>query len=179
MPEQPSASIADSCSIHDFDELLSLDDIFVEYFNEFLRLGIFVPKIEYNRELNTFTERKSAHLPDLTNEDQPERDKPSSDDIDTHSIYSGFSDIIQLDDVSEDATKNPSRLQKVRQIQMMEWTKSERLGLFWRTELYRQYKLCKLLLRPLTTEKEASEYSSQGIGGYSRQYISRNIHSLN
>jgi hypothetical protein len=54
MPEQPSASIVESCSIHDFDELLSLDDIFVEYFNEFLRLGTFVQKIEYNRELNTF-----------------------------------------------------------------------------------------------------------------------------
>lgn len=57
MPEQPSASTVDSCSIHDFDELLSLDDVFVEYFNEFLRLGTFVQKLEYNRELNTFVER--------------------------------------------------------------------------------------------------------------------------
>lgn len=169
MPEQPSASIADSCSIHDFDELLSLDDIFVEYFNEFLRLGIFVPKIEYDRELNTFTEKKTPQLPILTDEDTSNQEKASSDEIDIRSIYSGFSEIIQLDDVPEEAMKITSRLQKTRQIQMMEWTKTERLGLFWRTELYRQYKLCKLLLRPLTTEKEASEYSSQGIGGYSRQ----------
>jgi len=169
MPEQPSASIADSCSIHDFDELLSLDDIFVEYFNEFLRLGIFIPKIEYNRELNTFTEKKSDHLPNPNAEDSLDHNRKQSDEIDTNSIYSGFSDLIHLDNVPDDTTKNNSRLQKFRQIQMMEWTKAERLSLFWRTELYRQYKLCKLLLRPLTTEKEASEYSSQGIGGYSRQ----------
>lgn len=159
MPEQPSASIIDSCSIHDFDELLSLDDVFVEYFNEFLRLGIFTQKIEYNRELNTFIETNQNQI---LNKD---------DENDNNSIYSGFSDLIQLDDVLDQAkiANNNSRLQKTRQIQMTEWAKTERLALFWRTELYRQYKLCKLLLRPLTTEKEGSEYSSQGIGGYSRQ----------
>jgi hypothetical protein len=159
MPEQPSASIIDSCSIHDFDELLSLDDVFVEYFNEFLRLGIFTQKIEYNRELNTFIETTQNQI---LNKD---------DENDNNSIYSGFSDLIQLDDVPDQAkiANNNSRLQKTRQIQMTEWAKTERLALFWRTELYRQYKLCKLLLRPLTTEKEGSEYSSQGIGGYSRQ----------
>ena len=170
MPEQPSASIVDSCSIHDFNELLSLDDIFVEYFNEFLRLGIFVPKIEYNRELNTFMERAAEPLPPLNNEeDSLDQNRKQSNELDTNSIYSGFSDLIQLDEVPEEAKMKNLRLQKEQQVQMMEWTKSERLGLFWRTELYRQYKLCKLLLRPLSTEKEGSEYSSQGIGGYSRQ----------
>jgi hypothetical protein len=90
-------------------------------------------------------------------------------DVDTRSIYSGFSDFIQLDEIPERTEKNTARSQKHRQAQMMDWAKTERLGLFWRTELYRQYKLCKLLLRPLTIEKEGSEYSSQGIAGYSRQ----------
>jgi hypothetical protein len=169
MPEQPSASLADSCSIHDFDELLSLDDIFVEYFNAFLHLGTFVQKIEYKREFNTFIETKSDQILNSHNENSSNDHQKTSNEIDTHSIYSGFSDFIQLDDIADETTTNDSRLQKTRQVQMMEWAKTERLGLFWRTELYRQYKLCKLLLRPLTTEKEASEYSSQGIGGYSRQ----------
>jgi hypothetical protein len=169
MPEQPSASIIDSCSIHDFDELLSLDDVFVEYFNEFLRLGIFVQKIEYNRELNTFIEKKHNQILDTKNENSLDDNQKLQNEIDNNSIYSGFSDLIQLDEIPDEKNNNNSRLQKNRQAQMMEWTKNWRLSLFWRTEFYRQYKLCKLLLRPLTTEKEASEYSSQGIGGYSRQ----------
>jgi hypothetical protein len=169
MPEQPSASIAESCSIHGFDELLSLDDVFVEYFNEFLRLGIFIQKIEYNRELNTFIEKKHNQILDINTENSSNDNQKLQNDIDDNSIYSGFSDIIQLDDIPDETDKNNPRLQKVRQAQIMEWAKNERLALFWRTELYRQYKLCKLLLRPLTIEKEASEYSSQGIGGYSRQ----------
>ncbi|CAF2606938.1 unnamed protein product [Rotaria sp. Silwood2] len=171
MPEQPSASFADSCTIHDFDELLSLDDIFVEYFNEFLRLGTFVQKIEYNRELNTFTEKNQNKILN-TNDDQSSNDnEKKSNEIDTNSLYSGFSDLIQLDDVPELTNNTDLNLQKTRQVQIMEWIKNERLILFWRTELYRQYKLCKLLLRPVTNEDEPSEYSSQGIGGYSRQSV--------
>jgi hypothetical protein len=169
MPEQPSASNADSCSIHGFDELLSLDDIFVEYFNEFLRLGTFVQKVEYNRQLNTFIEKKQEKILNINDENTLNDNQQTHNETDTNSLYSGFSDFIQLDDIPDETTKNASRSEKTRQAQMMEWAKSERLGLFWRTELYRQYKLCKLLLRPLTTEQEASEYSSQGIGGYSRQ----------
>ena len=169
MPEQPSASVAESCSIHDFDELLSLDDVFVEYFNEFLRLGTFVQKIEYNRELNTFIEKTRDQIPDPNDENSLDNNQKTQNEIDNNSLYSGFSDLIQLDEVPDETKHNSVRLQKLQQVQMMEWAKNERLGLFWRTELYRQYKLCKLLLRPLTTEKEASEYSSQGIGGYSRQ----------
>ena len=169
MPEQSSTSAADSCSLHAFDELLSLDDIFVEYFNEFLQSGIFVQKIEYHRQLNTFVEKN--HDPSLANGDEIAviDDEKRRNDVDSRSIYSGFSDFIQLDEIPERTEKNAARLQKHRQVQMMEWAKAERLGLFWRTELYRQYKLCKLLLRPLTIEKEGSEHSSQGIGGYSRQ----------
>ena len=169
MPEQPSASIADSCAIHDFDELLSLDDIFVEYFNEFLRLGTFVQKIEYNRELHTFIERNQDKVLNASDDNSFGDNKRQSNEIDASSLYSGFSDLVQLDDVPELMNKSSSHLRKTRQAQIMEWVKTERLNLFWRTELYRQYKLCKLLLRPLTTEKESSEYSSQGIGGYSRQ----------
>lgn len=170
MPEQSSASGADSCSLHAFDELLSLDDIFVEYFNEFLQLGIFVSKVEYNRQLNTFIEKK--HHSTLINPDEQLivlDHNPKDEESDVRSIYSGFSEFIQLDEVPEKDEKNTSRLQKHHQGQVMDWVKTERLALFWRTELYRQYKLCKLLLRPIINEREGSEVSSQGVGGYSRQ----------
>ncbi|CAF1199278.1 unnamed protein product [Rotaria magnacalcarata] len=172
MPEQPSASFADSCTIHDFDELLSLDDIFVEYFNEFLRLGTFVQKLEYNRELNTFIEKISDNLLNTNNEQLLIDDNvKKTDDTDTNSLYSGFSDIIQLDEVPEHTKRRNANSQKTHQSQIMDWVKTERLGLFWRTEFYRQYKLCKLILRPIANENEPSEYSSQGIGGYSRQSV--------
>ncbi|CAF4253930.1 unnamed protein product [Rotaria socialis] len=172
MPEQPSASFADSCTIHDFDELLSLDDIFVEYFNEFLRLGTFVQKLEYNRELNTFIEKISDNLLNTNNEQLLIGDNvKKTGDTDTNSLYSGFSDIIQLDEVPEQTKRRHANSQKIHQSQIMDWVKTERLGLFWRTEFYRQYKLCKLILRPIANENEPSEYSSQGIGGYSRQSV--------
>ncbi|CAF1078355.1 unnamed protein product [Adineta steineri] len=171
MPEQSSASVTDSCSIHDFDELLSLDDIFVDYFNEFLRSGMFVHKLEYNRELNTFIEKPNDKLLNLTDENISNIIQKPSNEIDTLSVFSGFSDTIQLDEVPDEIIQKTSNSQKLHQAQIMEWVKNERLGLFWRTELYRQYKLCKLLLRPLITEKEPSVHSSQGIGGYSRQSV--------
>lgn len=169
MPEQSSASVTDSCSIHDFDELLSLDDIFVDYFNEYLRLGTFVHRIEYNRELNTFVEKRPDKLFDINDLNLPSESEQSPKDADRMSVLSGFSNSIQLDEIPDEIIKNNSQAERMRQAQVMDWVKNERLGLFWRTELYRQYKLCKLLLRPLATQKEASEYSSQGIGGYSRQ----------
>ncbi|UJR27743.1 hypothetical protein I4U23_009018 [Adineta vaga] len=171
MPEQSSASDTDSCSIHDFGELLSLDDIFVDYFNEYLRLGAFVHKIEYNRELNTFIEKQHDKLRVIIDENIADDNQKQSNDIDTVSVLSGFSDAIQLDEIPDEIIQRNSQAERTRQTQILEWVKNERLGLFWRTELYRQYKLCKLLLRPLATHKEASEYSSQGIGGYSRQSV--------
>ena len=169
MPEQSSASVTDSCSIHDFDELLSLDDIFVDYFNEYLRLGTFVYKIKYNRQLNTFIEKRPDKIFDINDLNLPSESEQSSKDADRMSVLSGFSNSIELDEIPDEIIKNNSQAERTRQAQVMDWVKNERLGLFWRTELYRQYKLCKLLLRPLATQKEASEYSSQGIGGYSRQ----------
>lgn len=169
MPEQPSASFAESCTIHDFDELLALDDIFVEYFNEFLRLGMFIQKLEYNRELNTFLEKTPDKQSSAITESVFIDSGRKRDDTETNSLYSGFTEMVELDEVPEQTIKNNANSQKVRQAQIMDWVKTERLSLFWRTELYRQYKLCKLILRPLGNENEPSEYSSQGIGGYSRQ----------
>ena len=165
MPEPSTTSAADSCTIRDFDELLSLDDVFVEYFNEFLRLGTFVQKLEYDRHLNTFVERPRASPLNANDGSSSVND----DDDDNESVHSDSSEFIQLDAIPERMPGLDPSLQKTRQAQMMDWTKNERLSLFWRTELYRQYKLCKLLVRPLISSKEASDYSSQRIGGYSRQ----------
>ena len=162
MPEPSTTSAADSCTIRDFDELLALDDVFVEYFNEFLRLGAFVQKLEYDRQLNTFVERPRASPLNAN-------DESSSVDNDDASVHSDSSDFIQLDTIPETMPRFDPSVQKTRQAQMMAWAKHERLSLFWRTELYRQYKLCKHLVRPLISNKEASDYSSQRIGGYSRQ----------
>ncbi|KAK3576327.1 hypothetical protein CHS0354_039734 [Potamilus streckersoni] len=53
--------------------------------------------------------------------------------------------------------------------QMLIWAKTNRLPLFLSTQLFREFKLCKLLLRPLDDRYSASRHSSQQIRGYSRQ----------
>ncbi|KAH9492920.1 hypothetical protein Btru_032617 [Bulinus truncatus] len=59
---------------------------------------------------------------------------------------------------------------------MLEWARQERLPLFLRTQLFRELKLVKLLLRPLDNDRQtASRDSSRNIRGYSRaseSYIS-------
>ncbi|XP_074646346.1 uncharacterized protein LOC141902488 [Tubulanus polymorphus] len=53
--------------------------------------------------------------------------------------------------------------------QQLEWAKDERLPLFMKTKLFREFKLSKLLLRPLDDRYSASRGSSRNIRGYSRQ----------
>ncbi|CAF1206547.1 unnamed protein product, partial [Didymodactylos carnosus] len=138
-----------------------LNDIFVDYFNEFLKCNAFPQLIEYNRESHTFLEQKSDH------------NKNKHDDSDEQNNDDNllFDRVFQFDDIKVGDNTKTKTFDKLRQAQMIEWARSERLQLFWRTELYREYKLCKQILRPLTTEKDGSLYSSQGIGGYSRQSI--------
>ncbi|XP_052275180.1 uncharacterized protein LOC127874696 isoform X4 [Dreissena polymorpha] len=52
---------------------------------------------------------------------------------------------------------------------MLQWARKERLPLFLSTQLFREFKLCKLLLRPLDDRYSASRGSSHQIRGYSRQ----------
>ncbi|KAL5009301.1 hypothetical protein ScPMuIL_014882 [Solemya velum] len=52
---------------------------------------------------------------------------------------------------------------------MLEWARQKRLPLFFSTQVFREFKLCKLLLRPLDDHHSASRGSSQQIRGYSRQ----------
>ncbi|XP_071963188.1 uncharacterized protein [Antedon mediterranea] len=62
---------------------------------------------------------------------------------------------------------------------IMEWAINERLPLFMRTRLFLEYKLCKLLLRPLDNRSSAiSRQSSTGVQGYSRQTTSYATSSL-
>ncbi|CAL1527617.1 unnamed protein product [Lymnaea stagnalis] len=58
---------------------------------------------------------------------------------------------------------------------MLEWARQERLPLFLRTQLFRELKLVKLLIRPLDVDRQLSRESSRNIRGYSRaseSYIS-------
>ncbi|XP_076463584.1 LOW QUALITY PROTEIN: uncharacterized protein LOC143295827 [Babylonia areolata] len=52
---------------------------------------------------------------------------------------------------------------------MLEWARQERLPMFLKTQLFRELKLVKLLLRPLEERQSASRGSSRNLRGYSRQ----------
>jgi hypothetical protein len=66
-------------------------------------------------------------------------------------------------------TNDPdSSAENVEQQKVFDWVRKERLPLFFRTNLFREFKLCKLLVRTLDDGRDSSA-SSQNIGGYSRQ----------
>ena len=60
-------------------------------------------------------------------------------------------------------------LNDTEQYKVFDWVRQERLPLFFRTDFFREFKLCKLLTRSLDDERHDSIVSSQLIGGYSRQ----------
>ena len=60
-------------------------------------------------------------------------------------------------------------LNETEQNKVFDWVRHERLPLFFRTDFFRDFKLCKLLTRSLDDERSDSATSSQLIGGYSRQ----------
>lgn len=74
---------------------------------------------------------------------------------------------------THETSSNQIDLNEIEQTQLFEWVKTERLPLFFRTDSFRDFKLCKLLTRPLNDDSSMNDLdsatSSQLIGGYSRQ----------
>lgn len=122
------------------EDLLAYDDLFLDYFNAFLSLPVFPQRLTYNRLTGAFEET-----------DVLERDLHSSSSRGNN---------------SEGLPYGPTDEERER---LLEWARTERLPLFLSTQLFREFKLCKLLLRPLDDRYSASRGSSQQIRGYSRQ----------
>ena len=75
-------------------------------------------------------------------------------------------------------TSNSSQnLNETEENKVFDWVRQERLPLFFRTDSFREFKLCKMITRPLEELRPNSATSSQLIGGYSRQ--SRNFYFKN
>jgi hypothetical protein len=74
---------------------------------------------------------------------------------------------LKLNDLEDNGS--PS-LNQIEQNKVFDWVRQERLPLFFRTDFFREFKLCRLVTRSLEDEDDAdSTVSSQLIGGYSRQ----------
>lgn len=86
----------------------------------------------------------------------------------------GTADVAALADLFRTASggANSIDFNEIEQNKVFDWVRQERLPLFFRTDLFRDFKLCKLLTRPLVDyvfDLSSSAASSQLIGGYSRQ----------
>ncbi len=147
------------------EDLLAFDDIFLDYFNNFLKNPAFPQPIQYNRYQSYFEEIDQVpnaiifldHLPNQI----------------THKLAKTFNISSSPRGDDED---NPN-LNKIEQQKVFDWVREERLPLFFRTDFFREFKLCRLLTRSLEEEDDThSQASSQMIGGYSRQ--SRKINFL-
>ncbi|XP_071159345.1 regulator of G-protein signaling 22-like isoform X27 [Mytilus edulis] len=122
------------------EDLLAYDDLFLDYFNAFLSLPVFPQRLTYNRLTGAFEES----------------------DINERSIHSSST----RGNNSDGLPYGPTDEERER---LLEWARTDRLPLFLSTQLFREFKLCKLLLRPLDDRYSASRGSSQQIRGYSRQ----------
>ncbi|XP_061163908.1 regulator of G-protein signaling 22-like isoform X6 [Saccostrea echinata] len=123
------------------EDLLAYDDLFLDYFNAFLSLPVFPQPLRYNRLTGDF-EDASKHL-----------------HRDSSSVSSESSEEDNLPYGTTDSERD----------KLLEWAREERLPLFLSTQLFREFKLCKLLLRPLDDRYSASRNSSNQLRGYSRQ----------
>ncbi|XP_022088623.1 uncharacterized protein LOC110978161 isoform X3 [Acanthaster planci] len=148
-----SATSAIEVSEENFEALLVYDDLFLDYFNAFLQLPAFPQPLYYNRLTGTFQE-------------------VDDDGQKTNSALASLEEGIpgsrlQLRHVAAYAPGDEERER------ILDWAKKERLPLFLRTKLFLEYKLCKLLLRPLDERRPTSrQNSSRGLRGYSRQTTS-------
>ncbi|KAK6183535.1 hypothetical protein SNE40_011001 [Patella caerulea] len=134
-------------SPENLEDLLTYDDLFLDYFNAFLALPVFPQALAYNRLTGAFEEVPSPY--NTTVADSLGCPSPAS------TLPYGATDAVREN--------------------MLQWAREERLPLFLSTQLFRELKLCKLLLRPLDDRNSASRGSSRQIRGYSRQsesYIS-------
>ncbi|KAI0239141.1 hypothetical protein LSAT2_010110 [Lamellibrachia satsuma] len=126
------------------EDLLTYDDLFLDYFNAFLALPVFPQALWYNRLTSTFLE------------------------------VEGINHTLSCSEVSCPSTPPYGATDEERDA-MLEWAREERLPFFLKTQLFREFKLCKLLLRPLDDRSSARCSSSRQLRGYSRQtesYIS-------
>ncbi|XP_030854657.1 uncharacterized protein LOC575237 isoform X3 [Strongylocentrotus purpuratus] len=132
-----------------FDSLLAYDDLFLDYFNAFLQYPAFPQPLYYNRLTGSFQE---------VEDDSPYGAVHSSGGGDHRRRYYG-----------------PGDAERER---IMDWARRERLPLFLRTKLFLEYKLCKLLIRPLEERRSTSRPSSRGLRGYSRETASYSSTSM-
>ncbi|XP_072031975.1 uncharacterized protein [Amphiura filiformis] len=124
-----------------FEALLAYDDLFLDYFNAFLSLPAFPQPLYYNRLTGTFQEVE-----------------------DEQTVLGSIDDEVSV--TLQRASYAPTDYERER---IFDWAKKERLSLFLRTKLFLEYKLCKLLIRPLDERRSASRVSSsRNLRGYSR-----------
>jgi hypothetical protein len=110
--------------------------------------------VQYNRYLGIFEEI-----------DSPSYSIVQTDRLPKHVTLSS----LNQSQSSINMHENTINLNNTEQNKVIDWVRQERLPLFFRTDTFRDFKLCKLLTRPLDEETGNSETSSQMIGGYSRQ----------
>ncbi|XP_038071568.1 uncharacterized protein LOC119740369 isoform X2 [Patiria miniata] len=140
-------------SEENFEALLVYDDLFLDYFNAFLQLPAFPQPLYYNRLTGTFQEVDDDGQKTTSALASIEEGIPGSR--------------LRLRHVAAYAPGDEERER------ILDWAKKERLPLFLRTKLFLEYKLCKLLLRPLDERRPASrQNSSRDLRGYSRQTTS-------
>jgi hypothetical protein len=118
--------------------------------------------VQYNRYLGLFEELEPTSQSIVQTDRLPKHVTIGSGGAHSNKLSSNLS----ANNNNKGLTFN---LNETEQNKVFDWVRHERLPLFFRTDFFRDFKLCKLLTRSLDDERSDSATSSQLIGGYSRQ----------
>ncbi|CAK8693166.1 unnamed protein product [Clavelina lepadiformis] len=154
------------------EESLSCDDLFLEYFNKFLTFPAFPQRLCYSRFTGTFHDLEKETPPVAPICDNQD----GADDVSR--IFSlhinggrGQGGIIPGGTATAGGRANGATgpiyaAKDDERERLINWAKEYRLPFFLETQMYRELKLCKLLVRPLDPRRGSSR-----IRGYSRLSI--------
>ncbi|CAH2285664.1 regulator of G- signaling 22 [Pelobates cultripes] len=127
-----------------FEDFLAIDDLLVEYFNEFLSLPTFADAIKFNKTFGIFEvtnkepERLRQQMKELLRKHQP----PDNIYAATRSVTGFKAKKSSITNISIDNTYSVMCLNREQGVQ---WIKRERVPAFLKSDCYFEYRLAKLM----------------------------------
>ncbi|XP_071965530.1 regulator of G-protein signaling 22-like [Antedon mediterranea] len=161
MPEKKLSVAPPEVTIDDLEEYLATDNLFIEYFNAFLKLPTFVEPLAFNKERGGFEVVTNAKQ-ELKNQMQAAvRSKQSP-----NHIYKVTKQVlneknppkVKYDDDSEEEEepeiKTTFKVQCLNKEQGIQWIKEERMPAFLHSDIYLEYRLAKVVSQTEIATKE-------------------------
>ncbi|XP_033123615.1 regulator of G-protein signaling 22-like [Anneissia japonica] len=161
MPEKKLSVAPPKVTVEDLEEFLATDNLFIEYFNAFLRLPTFPEPLVFNKDRGGFEvvtdakqELKSQMQAAVRSKQSPNQMYQVTKQVISEKNppkvkYAGDSDGDEEPDI-----KTTFQVQCLNKEQGIQWIKEERVPAFLQSDLYLEYRLAKLISQAEIAAKE-------------------------